>query len=211
MEVSRAVEIFQRSQSSHGLRYTKLLGDGDSRAYKAVNEMQPYGDTGLKKLECLGYVEKRMGTRLPSLKLKMKVVVVVSILEQRAKVPSRNKANYSPQVALFSLNQEPAFDCEHLSRNRTYRHISPSDNHHLCKCGHSLDPKRPFRQSCNRGRSNACHLVMTSAIADARFGRPSLLSTVWMNHLILNEWQCMQNAVVIDLTVVSVGNIPAAE
>ncbi|GFW80656.1 uncharacterized protein TNCV_3235081 [Trichonephila clavipes] len=37
MEVSVAIEIFQRSESFHGQRYTKFLGDGDSRAYKAVN------------------------------------------------------------------------------------------------------------------------------------------------------------------------------
>ncbi|GFW46543.1 uncharacterized protein TNCV_1936131 [Trichonephila clavipes] len=46
MEVSGAVKIFQRSESLHGLRYTKFLGKDDCRAYKAINEMQPYGDTG---------------------------------------------------------------------------------------------------------------------------------------------------------------------
>ncbi|GFV03216.1 uncharacterized protein TNCV_4018131 [Trichonephila clavipes] len=71
MEVSGAVEIFQRSESLNGLQYTKFLGDGDARVYKAVNEMQPYGDTGIEKLECVGYVKKRMGTRLRALKLKM--------------------------------------------------------------------------------------------------------------------------------------------
>ncbi|GFY18426.1 uncharacterized protein TNCV_2396542 [Trichonephila clavipes] len=45
MEVSGAIEIFQSSESLHGLLCTKFLGDGDSRAYKAVKEMQPYGDT----------------------------------------------------------------------------------------------------------------------------------------------------------------------
>ncbi|GFW07492.1 hypothetical protein TNCV_3916251 [Trichonephila clavipes] len=34
--------------------------------------MQPYGDTGIEKLECVSYVKKRMGTRLRALKLKMK-------------------------------------------------------------------------------------------------------------------------------------------
>ncbi|GFX75981.1 uncharacterized protein TNCV_1995351 [Trichonephila clavipes] len=72
MEVSGAIEIFQRSESLHGLRYTKCLGDGETGAYKAVNEMQPYGDTGIEKLECVGYVKKQMGTRLRALKLKMK-------------------------------------------------------------------------------------------------------------------------------------------
>ncbi|GFT21331.1 uncharacterized protein TNCV_3816171 [Trichonephila clavipes] len=36
--------------------------DGDARACKAVIEMQPYGDTGIEKLECVGYVKKWMGT-----------------------------------------------------------------------------------------------------------------------------------------------------
>ncbi|GFU56298.1 uncharacterized protein LOC100901629 [Trichonephila clavipes] len=62
MEVPGAIEIFQRSESLHGLRYTKFLGNGDARAYKAVNEMLPYGDIGIEKLECVGYVEKRIET-----------------------------------------------------------------------------------------------------------------------------------------------------
>ncbi|GFU43936.1 uncharacterized protein TNCV_4182151 [Trichonephila clavipes] len=69
MEVSGAIEIFQRSERLHGLRYTKFLGDGDSRA---VKEIQPSRDTDIEKLECFGYVEKRMGTGLRALKLKMK-------------------------------------------------------------------------------------------------------------------------------------------
>ncbi|GFX53315.1 putative kolobok-17 hm [Trichonephila clavipes] len=44
MEVSGAIEIFQRSESLHAI----------------------------EKLECIGYVEKYMGTRLRALKLKMK-------------------------------------------------------------------------------------------------------------------------------------------
>ncbi|GFU72828.1 uncharacterized protein TNCV_2782931 [Trichonephila clavipes] len=72
MEVSGVTEIFQVSESLYGLRYTKFLGDGDARAYKAVNEMQPYGYIGIEKLECVGYVEKWIGTRLQALKLKMK-------------------------------------------------------------------------------------------------------------------------------------------
>ncbi|GFX26313.1 uncharacterized protein TNCV_949111 [Trichonephila clavipes] len=62
MEVSGAIEIFQRFESLHGQRCTKFLGDGDARAYKKVNGMYPYGDIGIEKLECVGYVEKWMGT-----------------------------------------------------------------------------------------------------------------------------------------------------
>ncbi|GFX87853.1 hypothetical protein TNCV_4373181 [Trichonephila clavipes] len=70
--IDGAIEIFQRSESLHGLRYTKFLGDGDARVYKAVNKMQPYGYIGIEKLECVGFVKKWVGTRLQALKLKMK-------------------------------------------------------------------------------------------------------------------------------------------
>ncbi|GFV18843.1 uncharacterized protein TNCV_4757301 [Trichonephila clavipes] len=72
MEVEGALRIFNRSEVLHNLRYTQYLGDGDSKAYKAVLESKPYKDVNIEKLECVGHVEKRMGTRLRALKLKLK-------------------------------------------------------------------------------------------------------------------------------------------
>ncbi|GFV72344.1 transposable element Tc1 transposase [Trichonephila clavipes] len=69
LELSGAIDIFQRSESLHDLRCTKFMGDGD---VKAVNEIQLYGGTGIEKLECVGHVKKRAGTRIRALKLKMK-------------------------------------------------------------------------------------------------------------------------------------------
>ncbi|GFU99718.1 uncharacterized protein TNCV_4399401, partial [Trichonephila clavipes] len=43
-----------------------------NNAYKAVLESKPYKDVNIEKLECVGHVEKRMGTRLRALKLKLK-------------------------------------------------------------------------------------------------------------------------------------------
>ncbi|GFU63431.1 uncharacterized protein TNCV_44771 [Trichonephila clavipes] len=72
MEVEGALRIFNRSEVLHNLRYTQYLGDGDSKAYKAVLESKPYKDVNIEKLECVGHVEKRMGTQLRALKLKLK-------------------------------------------------------------------------------------------------------------------------------------------
>ncbi|GFV89826.1 uncharacterized protein TNCV_4690551 [Trichonephila clavipes] len=69
MEVEGALRIFNRSEVLHNLRYTQYLGDGDSKAYKAVLEYKPYKDVNIEKLECVGHVEKRMGTRLRAMKL----------------------------------------------------------------------------------------------------------------------------------------------
>lgn len=72
MEVAAAKQVFQRS-GSRGVRYVKYLGDGDSNAFSAVVESKPYGnDVKIEKLECVGHVQKRMGSRLRRLKNKMR-------------------------------------------------------------------------------------------------------------------------------------------
>lgn len=65
MEVAGALEIFKRSKEDRGVRYVGYLGDGDSKAYNKVVQEEPYGkDVTISKLECIGHVQKRMGTRL---------------------------------------------------------------------------------------------------------------------------------------------------
>lgn len=64
MEVDAAREIFGRSEELHGVKYTNYIGDGDSKTYKGIVDSKPYGDTGIKEKECIGHVQKRMGTHL---------------------------------------------------------------------------------------------------------------------------------------------------
>jgi hypothetical protein len=59
METFGAKKIFERSEKNRGLQYTKYLGDGDSKAYKAVCEMNPYFGIQIEKLECLNHFAKR--------------------------------------------------------------------------------------------------------------------------------------------------------
>lgn len=74
MEVSGAVQIFQRSLSTHNVRYLQYLGDGDTKAFMDVSAMKPYGeDVEIKKIECVGHVQKRMRTRRRTLKLKKNI------------------------------------------------------------------------------------------------------------------------------------------
>lgn len=72
MEPAGAVRMFQRSMEKHQLRYTQYLGDGDSSSYKAVLDSQP-NDCDIEKLECVGHVQKRVGTRLRKLKKEKKI------------------------------------------------------------------------------------------------------------------------------------------
>ncbi|KAM7293882.1 uncharacterized protein ISCGN_023460 [Ixodes scapularis] len=51
--------------------YTAYIGDGDSKAFLAVKESKPY-NKDVEKHECVGHVQKRMGTRLRSMKASLK-------------------------------------------------------------------------------------------------------------------------------------------
>lgn len=73
MECDSVIEMFERSVERHSIRYSEYLGDGDSKAIKAVNNKKVYGpDIEVEKLECVNHVSKRMFARLSSLKQTMK-------------------------------------------------------------------------------------------------------------------------------------------
>ena len=68
MESLSAEDIFSRSIVQNTLRYTRFIGDGDTNAFKSVRDSKPYKDVDIDKIECVGHVQKRMGTRLRKLK-----------------------------------------------------------------------------------------------------------------------------------------------
>ena len=67
MEMSAIVEIFQRSQELYNTKYVNYIGDGDSKTFNAVVDAAPY-DVPVTKKECVGHVQKRMGTALRKVK-----------------------------------------------------------------------------------------------------------------------------------------------
>lgn len=47
-----------------GVKYGNYIGDGDWKTFKAISDVNPYGDELIVvKSECIGHVEKRMATR----------------------------------------------------------------------------------------------------------------------------------------------------
>ena len=75
MEAVGAVRIFNRSSATRGLQYTDMLGDGDSSTYNSVVENKPYGEDCIpRKLECIGHIQKQVGSRLRKLKTTKKAV-----------------------------------------------------------------------------------------------------------------------------------------
>ncbi|XP_068987314.1 uncharacterized protein [Bombus flavifrons] len=72
MAVEAVKTMFQRSVQN-GVRYRNYIGDGDSEVNSELVNSKPYGDDfAIVKKECVGHVEKRMGTRLREIKMERK-------------------------------------------------------------------------------------------------------------------------------------------
>ena len=75
METSGACKIFFRSIEQRKLKYVLLVGDGDTGCFRAVSEecQKKFGDDYIvNKEECVGHVQKRLGTNLREYKRKGK-------------------------------------------------------------------------------------------------------------------------------------------
>lgn len=70
MELTGAKRIFERSIEKHNLRYKHFYGDGDSKSFTGVKDT--YQGIKVVKMECVGHVQKRVGTRLRNLKKNVK-------------------------------------------------------------------------------------------------------------------------------------------
>jgi hypothetical protein len=68
IKVSGVLSSFNHSLRTKGIYHTKSLGDGDSTAQqRVVIETPCEPNIPVTRLECIGYVQKRMGARLKNL------------------------------------------------------------------------------------------------------------------------------------------------
>ncbi|KAL3277191.1 hypothetical protein HHI36_012542 [Cryptolaemus montrouzieri] len=61
-------KMFCRSETLHGSKYARFVGDGDLKTSPNLLESNPYGDFNIEKLECVLHVGKRMFRRLKDVK-----------------------------------------------------------------------------------------------------------------------------------------------
>ncbi|XP_070536304.1 uncharacterized protein [Ptychodera flava] len=67
MEAAGASILFERSKEKHKLRYSQFIGDGDSAAYQSVKDVYASDNIIVQKEDCVGHIQKRMGTHLRKL------------------------------------------------------------------------------------------------------------------------------------------------
>lgn len=68
MGVDAVVEMIQRSEALHQVKYTHYIGDGDCKTFKHIIDVKLYENVIVPKKEYVDYVKRRMCTNLHNLK-----------------------------------------------------------------------------------------------------------------------------------------------
>jgi len=108
MEASIVVEGFKQSESTYGIRYHKLIADGDSSVYKQILDARPYKHLTVEKVECRNHLLRNlcrklrdMTTQKHSGKLEHRQLLGKNILRIRKgivkAVKYRKSNNHSPR------------------------------------------------------------------------------------------------------------------
>lgn len=90
MEADGVLECFLSSVEKNKLRYLTYIGDGDTKSYQTVVNANPYPGYVITKAECVGHVQKRVGTRLRKFKTDCKELMPESFYADK-KVKTRKK------------------------------------------------------------------------------------------------------------------------
>ena len=72
METEVIKRIFGRNEETHKLQYTEYFGNGDSKAYNEVENC--YEGVDVEKKECVGHVQKTVGTVPRNIKKENKAI-----------------------------------------------------------------------------------------------------------------------------------------
>ncbi|GFW30236.1 uncharacterized protein TNCV_3067881 [Trichonephila clavipes] len=70
MEPLGVYRIFERSVEMRKLQYVNFFGDGDSKGYASVKDI--YGKNTVAKYECIGHIQKRVGTKTEETEIETK-------------------------------------------------------------------------------------------------------------------------------------------
>lgn len=133
MEVTGAVRIFNRSIKKRKVRYTTFYVDGDSKAHEHVKDTYP-GRKVKKGLQCVGHVQKRVGSRLFALKKRVRG------LGGRGKLTKNiidRLQNYYGKAIRQNVNNLPAM--QKAVRATLFLVASKKNNYHSAYCPTGAD------------------------------------------------------------------------
>ncbi|XP_071582033.1 uncharacterized protein [Temnothorax nylanderi] len=164
MEVDAIQEMFSRSEENFKVKYGNYIGDGDSKTFKAILDLNPYGDNfTVIKSECIGHVEKRMGSRLRNVKKKEK-------LGGKGKLTDVLIKKLTTYYGLAIRRNIDSVDYMAKAVMATY--------YHLCSTN-----EKPRHENCPEGADSWCKWRVAET-ADKHFDHPPALHPDVQKHLL---------------------------
>lgn len=149
MESVGAGRIFERSVMVRGLQYVDFYGDGDSKSHAAVCLLDPYGKE-IRKKECIGHYQKRLGTALRKLKKSVKGIGGKGKLTDA-------KINIMQNYFGLALRNNTE-SVEKMSRAiwSTFFHLSARDDHPLhSKCPAGSESWCSYQRAVAQGKADS--------------------------------------------------------
>ena len=117
MEASIIVDGFKKSMDMYNVKYSKMIGDGDSNVYKQILDSRPYDDLTVQKVECKNHLLRNMCNKLKDLtraskygNINLRKKIGSSILRIRSGVNSairfRKNSTESPEEKIKNLRKD---------------------------------------------------------------------------------------------------------
>ena len=170
MESEAAALIWSRSVAQNKLCYTTFIGDGDTKSYKTVHDLQPYGpDKLVQKMECVGHVQKRVGNSLRKLKKEMagKKLADGQKLSGRGRLTGRLIDKLQAYYGMGIRDNVNDLEAMYRANWASLMHLSSSDErsrHDFCPPG--LDSWRKWQRQQAGGPPYTHHETIPKAVLE---------------------------------------------
>ena len=138
MEVDAVIEMFSRSEETYEVKYKYYIGDGDTKTFKEILDKKPYGKMfEVHKKECIGHVQKRMGTRLRN------AIKLNSNISGKGKLTNKLITDLSKYYGMAIRNNSTNIENMRKAIMATLYHKSSTD-------------ENPQHQFCPKGKNTWC-------------------------------------------------------
>jgi hypothetical protein len=108
MECDIILEGFQEAEAKHGLRYLRIIGDGDSSVYATIQQQVPIWGTAVQKLECANHAVKCLRSSLEKLVVEKPQYKGKNLLTKVARVRLTTAVRCAIKMRSTEANREEA-------------------------------------------------------------------------------------------------------
>ncbi|KAK5639603.1 hypothetical protein RI129_012095 [Pyrocoelia pectoralis] len=140
MEAAIIVEGFKNSVNMYGIKYIKLVGDGDSSVYRKLREVMPYGPgIMIQKIECKNHILRNYINKLkelskkPKTALKLKNALFKNLLRFRTAITKAIEYRKSQSISLQAKIKELEGDILNGPKHILGDHSGCSERGYFCK------------------------------------------------------------------------------